>query len=230
MTLEVPGAPASNPQAIPPAPAPAAAAPPVKPVVTVDDLPPEALKERIAQAKHSAQTELLASWGVTDPAQVKAYIDAAKSAEEAKKTDTQKLAEQGLRLTNLESAVDSAIAQAAATLTPERKAAIDAVAGTDKALWLKIYGLEKKPADAATGATPPPSGATGATGAPPPAPPPSAAGAAGTAPAAPAPSPNGNGPTSPPDHPAIYQKLLKTNPFAAPAYLSKHGDACFAKQ
>ena len=67
---------------------PAVVVPPVAPVtsvtpatVTTADLPPEALSKRLEQAKHSAQTELLASWGVTDPAQVKAYIDAAKAAE-----------------------------------------------------------------------------------------------------------------------------------------------------
>lgn len=222
MTVEAtPGTPAP---AVTPAPvtvhAPVITAPAPNLVVTVDDLPPEALKQRIDQAKRAAQTELLASLGVTDPAQAKAAIDAAKAAEDAKKSSEQRIAEQNVRLTSLESAVDAAIAQAAATLTPERKAEIDAVAGNDKALWLKVYGLEKKPAVTTAPVTPAP--VPGAAPVVPAAP-------SSTAPATPAPAPAGGNPTSPTDHVAVYASLKTTNPFAASAYLNQHGDACYPK-
>jgi hypothetical protein len=198
------------------------------PVVTTADLPPEALSKRLEQAKHAAQTELLASWGVTDPAQVKAYIDSAKAAEDAKKTIETRLAEQGLRLTASEEGLSAAVDLFSALITPEQKAAVTAIAGTDKTLWLKTYRA-MAPTWAAVApvivATSP--AASPATASPvgtppiPPAPP------VGTPPIPPAPPPNGATPNSPPNHKENYQRLQKENPFAASRYLDRHGDACF---
>ena len=204
-----------------------AVTPPVPPVaqpakvVTVDDLPPEALKQRLDQAKHSGQTELLASWGVTDPAQVKAYIDGARAAEEAKKSNEQRIAEQSVKLTAYEEGLAVAVETFGATIKPEQKAAVDAIAGTDKALWLKTYRalaptwIAAAPSiPAAPPAVPPVAPATGA--------------ALATAPQVPpAPPPNGTPPVSPPNHKEVYERIQKTNPFAASQYLDKYGDACF---
>jgi hypothetical protein len=194
-------------------------APVVPAVVTTADLPPEALSKRLEQAKHSAQTELLASWGVTDPAQVKSYIDAAKAAEEAKKTNETRLAEQGVKLSASEEGLTAAVDIFSASIKPEQKAAVDAIAGNDKTLWLKTYRAMAPTWGVA---------APVVTSAPIAAPPVAPVAPTSTAPTAPAPSPT-SVTTSPTDHVAVYASLKSTNPFVASAYLQQHGDACYPK-
>jgi hypothetical protein len=213
---EIQGAPAPTVVAQPAA----VVAPPVGKVVTVDDLPPEALSKRIDQAKHAERTALLAELGIADPAEAKTAIAAHKAALEAAKTDAEKLASLNLTVANQAKALNVAVAQAASKITPEQKAAVDAIAGQDQVTWLNTYAalaptwgtaaLPVNPASLAAPTVPVASVATTPTS---------------TAPAAPAPAPTGT--ISPPNHATIYQSLTKTNPFAAAAYVNQHGDACF---
>jgi hypothetical protein len=160
----------------------------------------------------------LDSLGITDPAQAKAALDSLKAAEDAKKTDAEQLATLRMKTTSQEQALNVAIAQVTARITTEQKAAVDQIAGTDQALWLKTYGV-LAPTWAA--AIPAIAAATPIVApAVPPAP-------VSTAPIAPAPGPTT--PTSPPDHVAVYARMKKDNPFAATAYFKQHGDACFSK-
>jgi hypothetical protein len=196
---------------------PAVVAPVVPPTVTVADLPPEALRQRLEQAAHAAQTKLLADLGIADVAEAKAAIAAQRAAAEAQKTDAEKLAALNLRVTAQESALVVAVAQAASKVTPEQKAAVDAIAGADPVTWLKTYA-----ALAPTwGGSPAVAAVATATPAAPIAPI-----ITSTAPAAPAPAPTNQ--TSPADHATVYASL-KSNPFAAAQYLNKYGSACYPK-
>lgn len=198
----------------------AVAVSPVAKVVTVDDLPPEALSKRLEQADRASRSALLAELGIADPAEAKAAIAAHKAALEAAKTDAEKLASLNLTVANQAKALNVAVAQAASKITPEQKAAVDAIAGQDQVTWLNTYAaLAPTWGTSASPVTPAaPAPAQAPIAAPPPAP-------TGTAPAAPAPAPTGT--ISPPNHATIYQSLTKTNPFAAAAYVNQHGDACF---
>ena len=201
---------------------PAPAAPAVPPVVQVlaTNLPPEALTARLDQAKRSAQKELLDSLGITDPAQAKAALDAAKAAEDAKKSNETRIAEQSLRLNSQEEGLAAAVETFAAGITPAQKAAVDAIAGQDKAAWLKAYRALAPTWNASTAPVAPAPVPTTTPAAP--------VVPASTAPAAPAPSPT-SPTTSPTDHVARYASLKITNPFAASTYLQRHGDACYPK-
>lgn len=199
-------------------PAPAAAKPPV----TVAELPPEALSKRLEQAQNSARTALLAELGITDIAASKAALKAHADAVEAAKSRDLKLAELEVQVRAQNDALASSVAGIVAKITAEQKAAIDAVAGTDPAAWLRTYNALSPtwnaPAPAASAAV---------------APAPAAAPVTGTAPA-PAvstsvnvPAPSSAGSVSPPNHALTFQRLQKENPFYAGAYLAQHGDACF---
>jgi len=185
-----------------------AAVAPTKPVVAASDLPPEALSKRLEQAKHAAQTELLKTLGITDVEEAKTALAAHEAQKVAAKTTEQKLAALELQAKAATEALDTAVKQAVGRITPEQKAAVDAIAGDDKALWVKTYA-----ALSPTWATPAPAA------------PAAAVAPATSAPAAPAPSPTGT--TSPPNHKARYAHLQTENPFAAAAYLQKHGADCF---
>lgn len=192
---------------------------PAKPQTLATDLPPEALKARLDQAKETARRELLAELGVTDQAAVKAALDQAKATEESKKSDAQKLAELTARVTLQTEALMGVVERTKAGLTDEQKAAVTAIAGQDTALWLKTYN-----ALAATWAKPavstPAAPAAPVAGATPPAVP---AVPASTAPTGGAPTPPST--TSPVDHSAVYQGLLQSNPFYAAGYLLQHPTA-----
>lgn len=202
-------APVVVPQPIVP-PTPPVVVQPPKPHTTTDDLPPEALKARLEQAKSTARAELLAELGVADTDSAKAAIVAAKAADEAKKSDAQKLAELNTRVASYEEALGAAVAMAVAQITPEQKAVIDTIAGTDRSVWLRTYNAMV------------PIMAKATAPAPTPAPP-------NTSPTTPAPPAISNN-TSPPDHAAVYRKLQQDNPFAAARYLQQHGDQCAGKQ
>jgi|GEM_PF-1656722 hypothetical protein len=194
--------------------APAAA--PEKPRVQADQLPPDALSARLEQAKESARKALLAELGITDATEAKTAIADAAARKEAAKTADQRVAELSLQVANQTAALQVAVDHASKSITPEQRQAVDAIAGTDQALWLRTYGAlaptwgappMAAPAPVATPHTPPPN----------------------TAPTTPAPLANSNN-TSPPDHAAVYQRLQQTNPFVAARYLQLHGDQCAGKR
>lgn len=191
-------------------------APAAKPAVTVADLPPEALAKRVDQAKNAARNELLAELGITDPAAAKAALKAHADALEAAKSRDLKLAELEVQVKAQNDALASSVGRVSAAITAEQKAAIDAIAGTDPAAWLRTYN-----ALSPTWTTPAPAAAAVAAVAAPAAPPP----VSSTTAAAPAPSPAGN--VSPPNHAIAYKRLSSENPFAASIYLERHGDACY---
>ena len=195
------------------------ATPAAKPQVQASELPPEALSARLQQAKESERRSLLAELGVTDIDAVKNAIAAAKAADEAKKSDAQRIAEFQVRETQLNEALGVAVAQAVAAITPEQKAAVDAIAGNNQALWFKTYG-----ALAHTWGKPAAQVPTAATATQTPAP---AANPPVTPPASTAPITNNPAPSSssPVDHQAVYEGLSKTNPFAAAAYLNRYPSA-----
>jgi hypothetical protein len=186
--------------------------------VTVADLPPEALKQRLEQAAHAAQTKLLADLGIANVDEAKAAIAAQKAAAEAAKTDAEKLAALNLRVTAQAEALTVAVSQAASKITSEQKAAVDAIAGADAVAWLKTYAALAPTWGAAPAATVADTPITAPAAAPI---------LASTAPAAPAPAPTTQ--TSQPDHAAIYSSLQTTNRFAAAQYLQQHGSACYPK-
>lgn len=202
-------------------PTPAVQQTPPAQVVTVDALPPEALSARLEQAKRSERAALLAELGITSPDEAKAAIAAHKAASEAAKSDAEKLAALNLRVTAQAEALTVAVSQAASKITPEQKAAVDAIAGQDPVIWLRTYAaLTPTWGGPVTTAPPAPVITT-------PAAPPAAPILASTAPPASAPTPTTQ--TTQPDHAAIYAQLKSTNTFAAAQYLQKHGSACYPK-
>jgi hypothetical protein len=192
---------------------PAVVTPPAPPkTVATADLPPEALKQRLDQARHAKEVELLASLGIANIDEAKAAIAAHNAAKEAAKSDAEKLAALNLKVSAQADALNVAVAQVVAKITPEQKAAVDVLAGTDSAAWLKTYA-----ALASTWVVPVTPAADLPTATPPL--------KTSTAPNAPAPSPSGG--TSPTNHAATYKALEASNPFAAAAYSVKYGDACY---
>lgn len=202
--------------------APAVPQTPPAPVVTVDALPPEALSARLEQAKRSERAALLAELGITSPDEAKAAIAAHKAASEAAKSDAEKLAALNLRVTAQAEALTVAVSQAASKITPEQKAAVDAIAGQDPVIWLRTYAALTPTWGVAPAPVVPTTPAITTPAAPPDAPI-----LASTAPPASAPAPTIQ--TSQPDHVAIYTRLKATNKFAAAQYLNRHGSACYPK-
>ena len=202
-----------------PAPAaPAVNTPPAAPQVLASDLPDQALKARLDQAKHAAETALLTSLGASDIEEAKTAIAAARAAKEAAKTTDQKLAEQNVRLNSYEQGLTAAVDVFSRGITEAQKTAVDQIAkgadGTlDKAAWLKAYN-----ALAPTWATQPvvTTAASVVTETTPP---------ATTSPPAAAPAPAGS--TSPPDIKAQHTELLKRNPIVAAAFAAQHSKEIF---
>ena len=227
-TLGTPPAATATPaaQTVPNAAQPPAAA---APRVTVDDLPPEALSARLEQVRRAERAAFLAELGVTDPNEVKAALADAKAKAEAQKTDAEKLAALNLRVAAQSEALTVAVSQAARSITAEQKAAVDAIAGNDPAVWMKTYAAlaptwgasvtaQAAPAPAAAQPATQPQATTPAAT--------SAATPASTSPSGGAPAPGA--PTqSPVDHAAVRKQLQAINPFAAARYANKFGDACF---
>jgi hypothetical protein len=199
----------------PTAPAVAPHSPVDKPRVQTDQLPPEALTQRLERERETAQKTLLTALGVTNIEEAKAAVDAAKKASESAKSDAEKLASLNLKMTDTEAALDIAIQQASSRLTPEQKAAVDSIAGNHKPNWLRtLAALEPVWKSSAPAAPTQPAA---------PVPPPPA----NTAPAVPPPPPAG--PMSPVDHAATYAALQKTSPWDAAQYLVRNGEICLKK-
>ena len=190
------------------APAPAPAAPAVAP----PSADPEWLNGRIAQAKQSAQAELLKSLGVQNVDDVKAAIASANAKAEAEKTAETRAAELKSRLdaeTARAGEQGKVIAEFAGrqmgVLTAEQKSAVMAIAGDDAGAQLRAIAALQPTWAAPTAVVTPP--------------------AVDTAPGHTAPS--ATNPGSPPNHRAAYEAAQKTNPFAAAEYGLRHQDEVY---
>jgi hypothetical protein len=185
-------------------------------VAPPEDQNPGWLAARLDQAKRTALAEL----GITDPEKAKKLLADAAKAEDEAKTQGQKLGETSKALEALQAEnarqteiLKSHTATQMAALTPERQAAVRALApDTDPAGQLRTIGVL-----AATWAATPP------VAPPPVAPPVTPPG--GTAPPPNAPPPNGT--VSPPDRKAEYEALKAKNPHAAAVFLNTHADAIY---
>lgn len=182
---------------------------PVKPSVPASALPEDALSARIAAAKATGKNELLKELGVTDPAQLKAALDSIKAAEEAKKTEAEKLAghlaeleRTKATLADATAAIESVWATESTKLTAEQLAAVDALGGQSSAAKVRALNLLRP-----TWVTPT---------APPQAP------AAPPATTSPAPNAPPTTTISPTDPKARHADLLAKNPVAAANYAAQH--------
>lgn len=219
-------APAGGTPAIPAAATPTAPAAAVTPAAPTAG-EPEWLNGRIAQAKKSAEADLLKSLGFANADEAKKAGEAARKASEAEKTGAEKAAEFKTKLeaeTAEKKRLADTVAEHAArmlmVLTPEQQKAVKDIAGDDSAAQLRAIGALQptwvKARDEAAAAT---AAATKA-----------AATAAGTTttPAAttsPAPTAPAGTTTSPPNHRAAYQAMRSANPFAAAQYADEHPEA-----
>jgi hypothetical protein len=174
------------------------------------------LSARLEQAKESARKTLLAELGITDPTEAKTAIAEAAARKEAAKTADQRVAELSLQVANQTAALKVAVDHAAKSITPAQREALDGIAGTDQALWLRTYSALAPTWGAPPMATPEP--VVAPVAAPLPAP-------ATTAPIGAPPAPSS---TSPVNHRATYEALKQTNPFAAAGYLNRHPEAAKA--
>ena len=194
----------------------AAAAAPIAPATTVQS-EPEWLGGRVAQAKRSAEADLLKTLGVATADEAKAAIATAKAKADADKTAEQRATETAARLTKAEEtllaqhkAMTGFAASQMGALTPEQQAAVKAVAGEDAGMQLSAITALRPTWSAAQVA------ALAAAGA-----------AATTAPAAGA--PNGAAP-APQNARAVYEQMRVTNPFAAAAFGAAHPEVYIPKQ
>jgi hypothetical protein len=190
-------------------PAPAPETP--KPVVPASALPDDALKPRLEAAKATGRNDLLRELGVTDPAQLKAALDAIKTAEEAKKTDAERATAQAVELAKAQAklgeysqAIDTMWTAEAPKLTPEQLSAVNTIAGDDNAKRLQTLNALR-----ATWAMAPVATQQTQPAAPP----------ANTAPAPNAPPATTVSPT---DTKAVYASLNARNPVAAANYAAQH--------
>lgn len=192
-----------------------------KPQVLADSLPSDALKARIDAAKATGRAEFLRELGVTDPEQLKAALAMAAAAEDAKRSDAEKLAihlseldKTRASLAEAKSAIGLLWAEQSAALTPEQLEAVNALAGDDPTAKVKTLGVLRK--TWATQAAQQSAAAQTPAAAPPTAP---AQTPATTSPSGGAPPPTT---TSQTDHKAVYEQLSKTNPVKAARYLNAH--------
>lgn len=229
-----PVAPAASPLTSPVAPPPAAATPQAqpaqvppqqaapeqpKPHVPASALPDDALKARLDQAKATGQTELLKGLGVASVDELKAAIEAKRVAEEAKRSDAEKLALRDKELEQLRQQVatqEQVNAQLwdaqAAALTPAQVKAVTDLAGDNPSARLRALNTLLPTWATAQPASP----AAPAAAAPVPQPAP----AANTSPTPAAPTPAGT--ITPTDHTAVWKGLKQANPVAAARYLVAH--------
>ncbi len=161
------------------------------------------LKGRLEQASKSGASSLLKSLGFANEAEAKAAIEAGKKAQESALSEQERIAKRlgeieplATRAGTLETALRGYAERELGALNEAQKTAVTAVAGDDPSRVLQVieqlkptWGTSQVPA------TPVP-----ATTSPPPAAPP------------------GTSAGSPPDHKAVHQRLLETNPIAAARY------------
>ena len=179
-----------------------------KPHVLADALPPDALKARLEQARAAAVNDLLKTLGVESADQIKAALATSRAAEDAKKSDAERLAAQMAeagtlrgQVTALAKLVASQWTAEATRLTPAQVEAVNAIAGEDPARRLETLSALRPTWDRLAPAAP----------APPP---------ANTAPSANAP-PTSTSPSGL-DHKAIYDQLATQNPILGARYLAAH--------
>lgn len=189
-----------------PAPAPSA------PSADATNENPPWLKARLERERETAQKALLRDLGVDDPKAAKDALAAYKAAQDAAKTEAQRLADEvaalkpkAERLSTLEGVVNARAEAELASLTDTQRAAVVSLAGDDPAARLRtIDALRPTWAaqQAANAAAPKPLAAPAST----------------TASAA---APRPGEPTQT-DHRAVYADLKKSNPMAAAAYALAH--------
>lgn len=196
---------------------PVALEPPAEPKRTAAaDLPPEALKARLDQAKETARRELLAEMGVADTKDVKAALADLKARQDSEKTELERakarVAELETKAAHADEAAKIAANRAAlemASLTDAQRSYVTQVAGDNPLQQLrtldalKASGMIERPAA-------PAAVATVATPAP----------APNTAPLPNAPQPGSN--VSEADPRKVFETLQATNPFAAAAYAQRN--------
>lgn len=126
--------------ASPPSP-PANAAPPTDP----EKYPPPWLKDRLAEEREKAQRAVLKDLGVDDVEAVKAVIAKQRAEDEKNKTLAQKYAEEQAKakayqdqVAELSKAVDIQARTAMASLTPEQRTAVVALAGDSSSKQIQV--------------------------------------------------------------------------------------------
>ena len=208
------GVPAAAAPAAPMTPAAAAPAVPIAPANAEPEKEPHWLPDRLRRSEEAARKAILKELGVENPKDAKAALDAYKADQEAKKSELQKAQERAAALEaaaaerdQYRSAVEAQAAADLASLTPEQRAAVEALAG-DNPLKVSTAIRALRPTWAVPAASVNPSA--------PAAPAPMAAPANTAAPAA-APRP-----TSPKSKWDEFQELDRSNPRAAGLFYSLH--------
>lgn len=210
-------APGTDTPAAAPAPIPPAAPPPAPEAGAQQD--PNWLAPRLEQAKRAAETAVLAQLGVKDAAEAKAALDAYKAAQDAAKTEAERVSARlaegeaaKARAATLEAAVSAHAATEMAKLDDAKRDAVIAIAGEDTAAQLRAISALAPTWSAQV--QPPPAAVV-----PPPAAPPAAATTAHP-PTAPAPA---IATQSPVDHKAVFESLAKAGRgIEASRYLTAH--------
>lgn len=107
---------------------------------------PEWLDARLAQARKSAEVDLLKALGAENTEEAKAALTELKTRREAAKSAEEKAADLGTKLSAAEKdkaeyaeALKAFATAQLASLTPEQKAALEAIAGSDPAKQIKAY-------------------------------------------------------------------------------------------
>lgn len=185
----------------------ATAAPPVATPAPVN-MTSDQLKARLDEERGKTEQRILKALGVEKIDDVKAVLESARKAEDAKKTEAEKLLS---RIGELEPAAKKAAEYEAVikeratvemqALTDAQRTAVTAIGGDDPAAQLRaITALRPTWATSEPAKTDP----KPATTAP--------------ATAAPAPAPT----TQPTNHRAVYEQMKQTNPMQAAQYLMRH--------
>jgi hypothetical protein len=192
-----------------------------KPRVLTEELPPEALKQRLEREAEKGRREGRTAWlaenGFADEASAKKALEELAAKREAQKSAEERhaqLAEQhkkvAARATLAETVIAERLERELSSLTKEQREAVAKLSGDDKvaalraidalaATWAKPEQKpEEKPIEKKPSATAPSRNA--------------------------APKDNME---SPPDHKAVWEDLQRTNPFKAGDYLRQHRDAIF---
>ena len=184
---------------------------PTEPVILPTAAPsePEWLPARLERAKQAARADVLRELGAESLDAAKARIVAAKAAEDAQKSELQRLTERiaalepsAAKVAELQAVVAQHADAELAKLTDEQRAAVTAIAGDDKARALATVEALR------------PTWVKAAPAAPPPPPPAANTAAAGTAPTG-AVVPTVN-------YRATWEALKAANPIQAAQYLERY--------